>query len=253
MPSLDRSGVKIHYEVHGSGPVILLSHGYSATSRMWAGQVEALSRDHKLVVWDMRGHGASEYPQDQSAYSQDLTVDDMGAILDAVGAKQAIVGGLSLGGYMSLAFYVKHPERVRALLIIDTGPGFKKDEARDGWNKTALDTASAFERDGLQRLKSRSAEMASARHRSADGLIRAARGMLTQRDATVINALPEIRVPSLVVVGANDKPFLAAADYMAAKIPGARKVVIEGAGHAANIDQPAAFNEAVLSFLRSVA
>jgi len=94
--------------------------------------------------------------------------------------------------------------------------------------------------------------MASATHRSADGLIKAARGMLTQRDASVINALPDIRVPSLVVVGANDKPFLAAADYMTAKIPGARKVVIPDAGHAANIDQPAAFNDALLSFLESI-
>ena len=94
--------------------------------------------------------------------------------------------------------------------------------------------------------------MASATHRSADGLTRAARGMLTQRDASVINALPDIRLPSLVVVGANDKPFLAAADYMAAKIPGARKAVIADAGHAANIDQPAAFNAALLSFLQTL-
>jgi len=252
MPSIDRFGVKIHYESHGSGPVILLSHGYSATSRMWVGQIEALSRDHTLIVWDMRGHGQSDCPADQSLYTQDATIEDMAAILDAVGAKSAIVGGLSLGGYMSLAFYVKHPERVRALLIIDTGPGFKKDEAREGWNKYALETAGDFEKNGLQRLKSRGAEMASAQHRSADGLIHAARGMLTQRDATVINALPEIGVPSLVVVGANDKPFLAAADYMAAKIPGAEKVVIADAGHAANIDQPAAFNAAVLSFLGKV-
>jgi pimeloyl-ACP methyl ester carboxylesterase len=73
--------------------------------------------------------------------------------------------------------------------------------------------------------------------------------MLTQRDAQVINSLPDIAVPSLVVVGADDAPFLAAANYMAAKIPGAQKVVIPNAGHAANIDQPDAFNRAVLAFL----
>ena len=91
--------------------------------------------------------------------------------------------------------------------------------------------------------------MRTASHRSADGLARAARGMLTQKDARVISSLPAIAVPSLVVVGANDTPFLAASDYMAAKIPGAKKVVIEDAGHAANIDQPDAFNAAVLGFL----
>ena len=73
--------------------------------------------------------------------------------------------------------------------------------------------------------------------------------MLTQRDARVIETLPDIKVPSLVVVGADDTPFLAASDYMAAKIPGAQKVVIPAAGHAANIDQPKAFNDAVLPFL----
>lgn len=249
MPTLNSAGVKIHYEVHGSGPTVLLSHGYSATSQMWRGQIEALSRAHQLVTWDMRGHGASDYPADQAAYSQDKTVEDMAAILDAVGAKSAVVGGLSLGGYMSLAFTVKHPERVQALLLIDTGPGFKKDVAREGWNAYALETAREFEAHGLARLKARSPEMASAQHRSAEGLIKAAKGMLTQHDATVINALPEIGVPALVIVGANDKPFLAAADYMAAKIPGAKKVVIPDAGHAANIDQPAAFNASVLAFL----
>jgi pimeloyl-ACP methyl ester carboxylesterase len=73
--------------------------------------------------------------------------------------------------------------------------------------------------------------------------------MLTQRNARVIESLPAIAVPAVVIVGADDTPFLAASDYMAAKIPGAKKVVIEGAGHSANIDQPAAFNAALLGFL----
>jgi pimeloyl-ACP methyl ester carboxylesterase len=138
---------------------------------------------------------------------------------------------------------------VRALLIIDTGPGFKKDDARDAWNKRAHETGDRFEREGLSALKSASPERADASHRNASGLARAARGMLTQRDARVIESLPGIKVPSLVVVGADDAPFLAASDYMAAKIPGAKKAVIPAAGHAVNIDQPQAFSEAVLPFL----
>ncbi|HEV7598894.1 MAG TPA: alpha/beta fold hydrolase [Bradyrhizobium sp.] len=253
MPKLDRDGVNIHYEVHGSGPPLLLTHGYSSTSAMWLGQVAALSKHHALVLWDMRGHGQSDYPEDPSAYSEALTVGDMAALLDKIGASSAIVGGLSLGGYMSLAFYRAHPQRVRALLIIDTGPGFKKDDARDGWNKRAHDTGDRFEREGLEVLKSASRERSSVVHRDATGLARAARGMLTQRDAGVIETLPHITVPALVVVGADDTPFLAASDYMAAKIPGAQKVVIPAAGHAVNIDQPQAFIEAVLPFLDSLA
>ena len=244
MPKIDRNGVKIHYEVYGDGPALILTHGYSSTSAMWEGQIEALSKHHKLVLWDMRGHGKSDYPADPNAYSEALTIGDIAALLDQIGTRRAIVGGLSLGGYMSLAFYRTHPERVAALLIIDTGPGFKKDEARTAWNKRAHETAERFERDGLSVLKSLSRERSSVTHRDARGLALAARGMLTQRDASVMEVLPEIAVPSLIVVGADDTPFLAASDYMAAKIPGAKKVVIPSAGHAVNIDQPQAFIDA---------
>jgi pimeloyl-ACP methyl ester carboxylesterase len=249
MPKINRDGVNLYYEVHGSGPPLLLTHGYSSTSAMWQDQIEALSKHHKLVLWDMRGHGQSDYPPEPAAYSEALTVADMAALLDEVGADTAIVGGLSLGGYMSLAFYRAHAHRVRALLIIDTGPGFKKDEAREAWNARARETGDRFEREGLAVLKSASRERSSVSHRDALGLARAARGMLIQRDARVIEQLPDIRVPSLVVVGADDTPFLAASDYMATKIPGAKKVVIPGAGHAVNIDQPQAFIDAVLPFL----
>src|ERR671930_359259 len=79
MPKLDRDGVKIHYEVHGSGPIVLLSHGYSSTARMWDGQVAALKDRWQVIVWDMRGHGDSDYPADQDLYSEALTVGDMKA------------------------------------------------------------------------------------------------------------------------------------------------------------------------------
>ena len=253
MPKLNRDGINIYYEVHGSGPVILLTHGYSATAQMWKGQIEPLTKKHTLVTWDMRGHGQSDYPADQSAYSEEATVGDMAAILDAVGAKKAIIGGLSLGGYMSLAFYRIHPERTNALLIIDTGPGFKKDDAREVWNKRARETGDRYDKEGLAVLKSGSAERAYAVHRSADGLARAARGMLAQKNSAVIESLPNIKVPSIVIVGANDTPFLAASDYMASKIPGCKKAVIPDAGHAANIDQPKAFNDAVIGFIGGLA
>ncbi|WP_397400257.1 alpha/beta fold hydrolase [Phenylobacterium sp.] len=254
MPKLNRDGVSLYYEVHGDhGPVVLLTHGYSATSQMWAGQIEAVSKDRRLITWDMRGHGQSDSPEDPTLYSEAHTVADMAALLDEVAAEQAIVGGLSLGGYMSLAFNRLHPDRVAALLIIDTGPGYRNDEARAGWNKTSLRTAERYETEGLGLLSGGSAERRTAKHSSAQGLALAARGMLTQRDAGVITSLPDIKAPSIVIVGSEDTPFLAASDYMAAKIPGAQKAVIEGAGHAANIDRPEAFNAAMMAFLSGLA
>lgn len=249
MPLLDRDGVRIYYEVHGQGPVVLLSHGYSATAQMWRGQIAALSKDHTLVTWDMRGHGQSDSPDDPAAYSAEHTIADMAVLLDTVGADQAIIGGLSLGGYMSLMFHHRHPQRVRALLILDTGPGFRKDDARDTWNQRAFETGDKFEQGGQARLDKLGEPLTGGTHRSPQGLAHAARGMLAQRDASVIESLPGIRVPSLVLVGEDDKPFLQSAEVMTAKIPGAQKVVIAAAGHAANIDQPEAFNAAVVGFL----
>jgi pimeloyl-ACP methyl ester carboxylesterase len=248
MAYLNRAGVDIYYEVHGNGPVVLLSHGYSATSAMWTPQIDALAAAHTLILWDMRGHGASDSPDDPALYSQAHTVADMAALLDQANTNSAVIGGLSLGGYMSLAFYVEHAKRVDALMLFDTGPGYRSDTGRAGWNKIAGQRADQLEKKGLAAL-SESGEVAVSRHRSAQGLAHAARGMLAQRDGRVMETLPHIDVPTLVLVGALDQPFLGATDYMAAKIPGAQKVVLDGAGHASNIDKPRAFNAAVTAFL----
>jgi pimeloyl-ACP methyl ester carboxylesterase len=251
--SIDRAGISIHYEVHGpdTAPPILLSHGYGATARMWDGQVAAFADRWRLILWDMRGHGQSGDPRDPSLYSQALSVGDVAAVLDACGVERAIIGGLSLGGVMSIAFHLAHPERVRALMLFDTGPGFRNPETRRQWNLRAEARARELEEKGLPESVG-GAETRLGHHRSAQGLAGAARGMLAQYDSSLIDSLPAIAVPTLVLVGADDRHFLAAADYMAGKIPGAQKIVIPGAGHAANLDQPELFNRAVADFLKDL-
>ena len=249
---LRRDGVAIHYEVHGPGdkavPAVLLSHGYGATCRMWDGQIAALAERYRVILWDMRGHGRSGDPADAALYSQALTVGDMAAVLDACGEERAVIGGLSLGGVMSLALHLAYPERVRALMLFDTGPGFRNPEARQRWNAQAEARAHRLEEQGLAALGG-GTEARLGTHRSARGLAGAARGMLAQEGSALIDSLPTIAVPTLVLVGSEDTNFLGAADYMAGKIAGAKKVVIPGAGHAANLDRPDAFNAAVLDFL----
>jgi pimeloyl-ACP methyl ester carboxylesterase len=247
-----QDGASIYYEIHGKGPAILLTHGFSQTSRMWTGQIEAWSRRHTLILWDMRGHGLSKSPEDPAAYSEASTVSDMAAVLDAAGAERAVIAGLSLGGYMSLAFCTSHPDRATAIIAIDTGPGYRDPQAREKWNAHAVGIAERYEREGLSTIGSRDWEIVESRHRSADGLAKAARGMLTRKDSRVVEALSTIAVPALVAVGADDKLFLSAADYMASRIPGARKIVIPDAGHNVNLDQPEAFNAAVLDFLDEI-
>src|SRR5262245_45194646 len=105
MPTLNRNGVNIYYEVHGSGPTVLLTHGFSATSEGSKTSLTAIAQKYCVIVWNMRGHRQSGYPEDRAAYSEALTVGDMAALLDAHGAEQAIIGGHSLGCFMTLAFH----------------------------------------------------------------------------------------------------------------------------------------------------
>jgi pimeloyl-ACP methyl ester carboxylesterase len=248
VPILDRNGVKIHYEDHGHGPAILLSHGYGATCRMWDAQIAAFAPRYRIIVWDMRGHGQTDDPEDPAAYSEALTVADMAALLHHRGIDRAVIAGLSLGGYMSLAFHLARPEMVDALMLFDTGPGFRNADARRAWNERAQQRARDLEARGFAAL-GESEEIRAGKHRSARGLAGAARGMLAQADDCIIDALDRITVPTLVLVGADDTHFLAAADYMARKIPGALRVTVPGAGHASNLHQPGLFNRAVADFL----
>jgi pimeloyl-ACP methyl ester carboxylesterase len=248
---LDRDGVRIAYELHGEGRAdlpLLLTHGYSSSAAMWAPNIDSLAADRPVLTWDVRGHGESDSPEDLALYTELASVEDMAAVLDACGVQRAAIGGLSLGGYLSLAFHVQHRERVGALLLFDTGPGYRSDEPREQWNRWAHAQAEAFDAEGMAAL-SASSEVRRGRH-DPPGLARAARGILVQHTSAVIDSLKTIEVPTLVLVGSEDAPFLTAADYMSTRIPAATKVVLADAGHASNLDQPTAFNCAVRDFFR---
>lgn len=251
MSTIERDGVSLYFEDHGKGVPVLWTHGFAATCRMWDPQIDALSSRFRNLVWDMRGHGQTGSPDDPGAYSHDATIADMCAILDACRIEKAVIAGLSLGGFMSLYFHLHHPERVRALMLFDTGPGFRSDDARAEWNRYAERSAKAFEEKGLAALGD-SPEAATARHRGSRGIAHAARGMLVQSDARVIDSLPSIAVPALVAAGAEDTVYVKSMDYMVSKIPGAVRLLVEDAGHAPNLERPGEFNDAVASFLDSV-
>lgn len=252
MPMLARPCGDISYHLTGAGLPVLLSHGYGATSAMFDANLSALTTRHRVVTWDLRGHGDSQSPADPACYSASNALADMAALLDEAGIDRAVLGGHSLGGYLSLDFALAFPDRVAGLILIGTGPGFRNNEAREGWNRRAGATAARLAGQGVTALGS-SNELHTGGHQDVEGLILAAKGTLTQHDGHVLEGLPSIAVPALVMVGADDTHFLAAADYMTAKIPAASKVVIAGAGHAPNIDRPDEFNSVVTPFLDEIA
>jgi pimeloyl-ACP methyl ester carboxylesterase len=252
MSYLAHDGVRLHYDLHGhpgDRPLLLLSHGFGASGRMWDRNVGALARDREVLTWDLRGHARSDAPDDPAAYGVDQSVGDMVAFLGVLGTTRVVLAGMSLGGYLSLAFHARHPDQVAALVLVDTGPGFRRDMSREQWNGFTERTAQALERDGFSALPD-SPEVDE--HPAAHGLAHTARRVMAQGDTRVIDSLERIAVPTLVIVGAEDSNFRSAADYMAAKISGARRVVLDGAGHAANIDAANAFNVAVGEFLSDV-
>jgi pimeloyl-ACP methyl ester carboxylesterase len=249
------NGIEIDYQDTGRrGRPLLLTHGHMSSRTAWDGQHRALGERYRTISWDIRGHGQTETPDDPAQYSLALTVADIRALLGHLGIERAVIGGLSLGGYVSLAFYLAHPEMVEALVICDSGPGYRNAQAREQWNERAHTRAAELEAKGLESLAGRSREVreAQSRHRSARALAHATRGILAQQGSTVIDGLPSIKVPTLVIVGDQDTPFLAPCEYIAKKVPGARLETIAGAGHSSNLDQPEAFNRVLLDFLDSL-
>jgi pimeloyl-ACP methyl ester carboxylesterase len=225
-----------------------LSHGFGASTRMWDGQVAEFSDRYRFIRWDMRGHGQSDSPDDPALYSQEHTLGDILGVLDYLEIDKAVIGGHSLGGYMTLAFNARHAGRTKALILQGCGPGYRSDTARATWNIRAENRALSLEEGGLDALGG-GAEVNVIEQKSALGLANAARGILSQVDAAAIDSLPGIDVPVLILIGDGDEHYLQGSAYMASRIPGAINVTVPNAGHGVNVDQPNIVNKVFGEFL----
>ncbi|MAE97103.1 MAG: alpha/beta hydrolase [Deltaproteobacteria bacterium] len=263
---LASDGVRLYAEATGSGTPLVLSPGYCQTHENFRAQVEPLAAaGYRVVLWDYRGHGKSEVPESEEAYSMAQVVDDLGRVLAwAAPGEPAVVGGLSFGGLASQHFALDHPERVAALLLIASGPGFKNPKAQAGWEAQVGRIAGRLERVGFEGYTSGRAapnsiglkpDLPAARSagraieaQDAHGMARFGRRVTAPAPST-IERLGAIEAPALVLVGSLDAAYQAASEVMTARLPHAERVVIEDAGHCVNIEQTEAFNRAVLDFL----
>jgi pimeloyl-ACP methyl ester carboxylesterase len=258
-------GVSLYAEAHGDGPPVVFSCPLNTTRENWRPQVEPLrAAGFRVVLWDYRGHGRSDAPDAGEAYSMAQVVDDLGRVLDwAAPGEPAVLGGLSFGGLASLHFSLRHPERVRGLLLIDSGPGFKNPKAQARWEASCEKTSSFIEAKGVAEFAARATELTVGRdpelpaarnaqaaiaEQSAVGLAHFGR-RIAGPAPPVIDQLGDIDVPALVIVGEHDEAYLRAAEVMAARLPRAEAVTIPGAGHVVNIEAAERFNAAVLGFL----
>jgi len=255
MPKVRVNNIELNYEINGRGYPVVFLHGFAGTVNMWQPQVPVFSQEYKFITYDARGHGQSESPPSPDQYSADIVVEDLFQLLTALGIKKAVVGGLSMGGYQSLRFYLRHPQMVTALILMDTGPGYRNPAHREEWNRQMEERANVLETKGIEGFVD-DAPSYTPRDillkMNPIGLAHMARKVVAQHDSWVIENLGNIKVPTLVLVGEKDTPFLQAAEYLSKSIPGAEYVIISEAGHAANLDNVAAFNMAVLDFLRNL-
>lgn len=262
-----RDGIELYVESHGEGTPIVFSCGYSTTRENFRPQVAPLvAAGHRVVLWDYRGHGDSDAPDDPDAYSFDIVLDDLARVVkSAAGDAPVVLVGFSFGGALSLHFALRHPERVRALVLLDTGPGFKNPDAQAGWLAQVERIAQNLETRGLQSfVESRAAATAIGRRPELPAAKHAARAIAKMSARGVANfgrrvsgpipgcidELAQIKAPALVVVGEHDDAYLRAADVMAARLPNAKKIVIPAAGHVVSIEEPEALNAAIIDFLK---
>ncbi len=191
-------------DIDGAGPTLVLTHGFGGSRRTWDTVVPALATTNTVSNWDLPGHGDSA-DAGEGNYSRELALAELAGVIDRADGPAVLVGH-SLGGYLSMAHAIDHPDEVAALVLVSTGPGFAKPERREKWNRLVAKSESAF------------------------AVAKGSSGMVQQHDSRVIEGLGSIGAPTLLVVGERDHRFHNAHEMLAAKL-GARSLVIEGAGH----------------------
>ncbi len=250
------------YESFGSdsGPVVVLVHAFPTDHRMWIATAKALAARCRVITPDMRGLGESDLGESREGMAGSIAdmADDVAALLDGLGLARATVGGLSMGGYVALAFAARHRARLERLILADTRAAADSDQARAG----RADALALVEKDGVPPLVER--QLAALLSPNASDVVRdQVRAFCRQSAAGVcagIRALRDrpdrqgelgaISCPTLVIAGAVDK--ISPREEMSAlarAIPNARLVEIPGAGHLANLEQPDAFVAAIASFV----
>jgi 3-oxoadipate enol-lactonase len=248
------------YDVQGEGPPVLLLHAFPLGALQWDAQVAALRGQHQVVRFDARGFGAS--PAGDGPLSMERIADDAVAVLDRIGIGQAVVCGLSMGGYAAFAMARRHADRIRGLVLSDTRAAADTAEGRASRaalaervrREGAIAAADAFLPKLLGETTRRERPQVVARVREIilgnppRGIADALAGLAARADSTP--TLREIRVPVLVVCGEEDALTpLADSEALQRGIAGSRLVRLAGAGHLANLETPEAFNRALLEFL----
>ena len=209
------------FSIDGDGPPVVFTHGWLNSSTVWTKTIAELDGSVRSLAWDLRGHGESD-PVKPGHYGRSVCLQDLDQMIDKVGAPAVLVGH-SLGGYLSLAYAIEHPDRVSALVLVASGPGFRNPDSLRAWNESVAQIAERQDPpipDGMEEIS-------------------------MHVDSMVIDRLGEITAPTVVVVGERDKRFLASADVFNRYLSVVQTSIVPDAGHMVHISEPGAVAAAV--------
>lgn len=217
-------GERIHVAVEGDGEPLVFTHGFGGDSETWNAQIRQFSQSFQTFRWDLLGHGASLRPANPEAYSRDIALADLNAVIARVDQPVVLIGH-SLGGYLSQCRAARSPTGVRALVLIATGPGYRDPIARDNWNH------------GVQKVSQRFAVPA------------ASVSLVEQHDALVMDNLDRLSMPALLIVGEKDQAYHGALRYFERRVPQTQTRIVAGAGHHVHETHAQEVNHEISRFL----
>ena len=267
MPYANAKGARLYYEVTGKGHPIVFVHEFAGDLRSWETQVRYFSRNYRCITYNARGYPPSDVPSDGRLYGQDIATDDIAAVMKHLGVRKAHVVGLSMGGFAALHFAIRYPRLASAVVVAGCGYGAPKAD-RAGFQAEVRAFAARFEAEGaaavardygsgptrvqLQNKDPRGFAEFNQQfsEHSAEGSAQTMRNVQGKRPSIydLTSKLRQIKVPLLLMTGDEDEPCLDANIHMKRTIPSAGLVILPKTGHAANLEEPAAFNQALQDF-----
>jgi pimeloyl-ACP methyl ester carboxylesterase len=263
------NGVELYYEDTGSGFPVVFCHEFAGDYHAWEPQVRALGRLYRCVTYSQRGFPPSEVPSDPAAYSQDLLIDDLHALVTHLGISQADFVGFSMGGSVVLKFALRYPELCRGMVVVGTGAGSTN---RDTFEANIEQVVELIRTRGMRAFAETYAEGPTrqpfkrkdpygwsvfrdqlAGH-AANGQAYSMQQVMLRRPTifSLESGLRQLAVPTLVAIGDEDEPCVDVAVFLKRTLPSAGLLVVPQSGHTINLEEPALFNAALLDFLRTV-
>ncbi|MGI9147186.1 MAG: alpha/beta fold hydrolase [Chloroflexota bacterium] len=268
MPHVPLNGVELYYEDTGSSlPPIVFCHEFAGDYRAWDPQVRALARAYRCITYSHRGFPPSSVPDDPEAYSQDLLIEDLRALVDHLGVKKAHFVGFSMGGNVVLNFALRYPDLCRGIVVAGTGAGTTN---RERFERDIRQVVELIDARGIQGFADAYAEGPTrlpfkrkdphgwavfrrqlAEH-SPTGQALTMQGVMRRRPTifALEAALHGLDVPTLLIIGDEDEPCVDPAVFLKRHIPSAGLLVLPQSGHAVNLEEPAIFNAAAVEFFR---